>query len=435
MKNFREYDTSQSFLLSPNPREWLPRDHVVFFIEDIVSKLDLREIYSSYKEGAGAPPHDPRMMTALLLYAYSQGVRSSRRIERLCMEDVSYRILAGQNQPDHSPICTFRRRHLKALEGLFTQVLVVCQEEGLVKLHHVAVDGTKIKAYASKRKAMTLLRMKEEREKLRKEVKRWLNEAEDADTKEDKELGDARPDYKMPPELADKTTRLKRIEDALKRLKEREQKDIDENPARRDKKPRDQAQYNFTDPDSRIMPDNGNKGAFVQAYNAQLAVDHHEQIIVAYTIAQNPIDNPQLPEVVAEIENNLNELPEELSADAGYSSDANLNLLDDLGIDAFVSTSKHKRDIIKDDAPRGRPPAELSLRERMTRKLTTKLGKQRYSLRKQTVEPVIGQIKEARGFRRFSLRGKDGARGEWSLACTVHNLLKLFSSRQRATTS
>lgn len=433
MKTFREFDPSQVFLLPPNPREWLPRDHVVFFIEDTVKKLDLSAIYASYKEGAGAPPFDPSMMTSVLLYAYSRGERSSRRIERLCVEDVSFRVLAGQNQPDHSPICTFRRRHLAALEGLFTQVLTMCHEQGLVKLCHVAIDGTKVRAYASKRKAMTLKRMEEDRKKIREEVQKWLKEAEEVDEQEDRELGDARPAWKMPPELQDKQERLKRIEEGLKRLKERERKDIQENPRRQEKKPRDKAQYNFTDPDSRIMPDNANKGAFIQAYNPQLAVDTYKQVIVATTVAQNPIDNPQLPEVVASIENNLGRLPDEASADAGYDSDGNLALLEDRGVNAYISMNKHKRDVITDDAPRGRIPENLSIRDRMKRKLSTKQGKQRYALRKKTVEPVIGQIKEARRFRQFLLRGIDGARGEWNLACTVHNLMKLFQARKPAT--
>lgn len=433
MKKFREYDPAQSFLLPANPREWIPRDHFVFFVEDAVSKLDLSEIYASYSDGAGGPPYDPRMMTSILLYGYSRGIRSSRRIERACVEDVTFRVLAAQNQPDHSRISEFRKRHVNALAGLFTQVLVLCREEGIVKLEHVAIDGTKVRANASKRKSMTLKRLTEEREKAREEVQRWLKEAEDVDAKEDEEFGDARADYKMPPELADKQTRLKRIEEALKRLHERERKDIEENPSRHDKKPRDSAQHNFVDPDSRIMPDSADKATFVQAYNAQAAVDHHAQIIVAYTIAQSAADNPQLPEMLATIENNLDDLPKQASLDAGYCSDPNLNLLDDLGVDAYVSTSKHKRDLISGTAPRGRIPTSLSLRDRMTRKLKTEQGRARYALRKQTVEPVFGQIKEARGFRRFLLRGLQKVKGEWGLACTVHNLLKLYGHRNQST--
>ena len=432
VKTFIEFDADQSFLLAKNPRDWIPRDHFVFFIEDTVQKLDLSAIYASYKDGVGAPPYDPRMMTSILIYGYSRGIRSSRKLERACVEDMTFRVLAAQNQPDHSRISAFRKRHLAALEGLFTQVLVLCHEEGIVKLQHVAIDGTKVRANASKRKSMTLIRLTQEREKIKKEVQRWLKEAEEIDEKEDAEQGDERAEYKMPPELADKKTRLKRIEDALKRLKEREQKDIDENPARRDKKPRDKAQYNFVDPDSRIMPDGADKTTFVQAYNMQAAVDSHRQIIVAYTIAQNPIDNPQLPNVIATIENNLDKLPEEISADAGYGSDANLNLLDDLGVDAFVSTTKHKRDLITHDAPKGRIPRGMTLRDRMARKLKTKRGHERYALRKQIVEPVFGQMKEARGFRRFLLRGVEKARGAWSLACTVHNPLKLFGHQKRS---
>lgn len=435
MKSFLPFDPDQSFLLPPNPRDWLPRDHTVFLVEEAVAELDLRTIYGSYKDGAGAPPFEPRMMVGVLLYAYARGVRSSRRIERLLVEDVSFRVLAGQNQPNFRTICTFRSRHLKALEGLFTQVLVMCRDAGLVSLGHVSVDGTKIRANASKRKAMTLKRMRDDEERLREEVRKMLREAEQTDAEEDEQYGNTRGD-ELPPELRDKQTRLQKLREAKKKLEERERQDIRENDSRREKEPRENAQYNFTDPESRLMPDSGDKTSYIQAYNAQIAVQADSQIIVAYTLAQNPIDNPQLEHVVHAIERNLGQFPREISADAGYNSTRNLVLLDSLGIEAYISMSKHKRDLNKDKNKPGRPPLNLDPREKMRHKLATPKGKERYSTRKKTVEPVFGQLKEARGFRRFMLRGHEKTTAEWSIACTAHNLLKLFAARgnQRAQT-
>lgn len=427
-KKFLPYDPSQSFLLPANPREWLPEDHPVFFVLETATKLDLSAFYASYKDGPGAPPHDPRLMVGILLYANMRGERQSRQIERLLRDDIGFRVLAGQNSVDHDSICSFRVRHRLAIEGLFPQVLMMAKGAGLLGLDHVAGDGTKVRANASKRKAMTLKRLREEEEALREDVKKWLDESDEADREDDKRLGN-RNGYSLPPELADKQKLREFIDKTIKDLEEREREEAKDR-GRRSDEPREKAQYNFTDPESRVMPDSADKSSYVQAYNAQVAVNR-EQIIVATTVTNNPIDNPHLPEVVHLIRRNTGRFPEEMSWDAGYSKRENLVLLDELGIDGFVSTSKNKRDRIEEKNPVGRPPASDDPLVLMTRKVQTPRGKRRYALRKQLVEPVIGQLKEAMRFRRFLLRGLDLVNMEWSLACTAHNLRKVWAAQAR----
>lgn len=429
MRAFLPYVPDQIFLFPVDPREWLPRDHFVYFVRDIVADLDLTEIYAMYGDGAGAPAFDPRMMTALLLYGYATGVRPSRELARLCATDVAFRVLTAHQQPDFRTIALFRKRHLQAIEALFPQILAMCEDAGLVRMRHVAIDGTKIEANASKHKAMSLERLRKREKELREDVRKYLREAEEEDAKDEAELGD-RSGYQMPPELVDRQARLKWIRDKRKQLEERERKEADE-AGRKDKTPRETAQWNFTDPDSRIMPSSRDKGAFVQAYNAQLAVDADSHVIVATTLAQSPIDSPQLPRVLAKIEENTGRLPDATSQDAGYASAKNIVITEALGIDGYFSVAKHKRDQITDPAPRGPPPRFQSWRDWMKRKVSTARGKAAYAERKQTVEPVIGQLKEARGFRRFLLRGRANAQGEWTLACTAHNLLKLFGTAAR----
>lgn len=427
-KKFLPYDPSQSFLLPQNPRDWLPQDHPAFFVLETVAKLDLSAFYDSYKEGPGAPPHDPRLMVGLLIYANMRGQRTSRQIERLLHEDIGYRVLAGQNKVDHDTICSFRVRHRLAIEGLFPQVLMLAKRAGLLELDHVAGDGTKIHANASKRKAMTLKRLRQEEEALREEVKKWLDETIEEDRQDNERLG-KRNGYSLPPELQDKEKLREFIDKTMKELQDREREEAKER-GRRSDEPREDAQYNFTDPENRVMPDSGDKMHFVQAYNAQVAVNR-AQVIVATTVTNNPIDNPHLPEVVHLIKKNTDHFPEEMSWDAGYAKRENLVLLDALGIDGYVSTSKNKRDRIGEKNPAGRPPASDDPLVLMTRKVQTPRGKRRYALRKQLVEPVIGQLKQAMGFRRFLLRGLEKVNMEWSLACTAHNLRKLWTAQTR----
>lgn len=306
---------------------------------------------------------------------------------------------------------------------------MMAKHVGLLGLDHVAGDGTKVRANASKRKAMTLKRLREEEVELRGQVKKWLDDSDEHDRQDNERLGKGNG-YSLPPELADKNKLREYLDKTIKELEEREGEEARDRE-RRSTEPRENAQYNFTDPESRVMPDSADKSSFVQAYNAQLAVNR-AQIIVATTVTNNPIDNPHLPEVVHLIEQNTGRYPDEMSWDAGYAKRSNLVLMDELGIDAYVSTRKNKRDRIDEKNPVGRPPKSDDPLVFMTRKVQTPRGKQRYALRKQIVEPVIGQLKEVMRFRRFLLRGLALVNMEWSLACTAHNLRKLWTARAKA---
>jgi transposase len=448
MKKFRHYDPEQINLLPTDPRTWLPEDHLIFFIEDVVGQLDLSPFIEPYQaEERGYPPYHPAMMVRTLLYAYCLGVFSSRRIECRLQEDVAFRVLSGNNQPDFRTIATFRKRHLESLKQLFPQVLELCSKAGLVKLGHVSLDGTKVNANASRHKAMSYGRMKTEEAKLEAEVRAMLEEAERVDAEEDARYGDRRGD-ELPEELARRETRLKRIREAMAALEERagaetEGKDeaelergtppVNGTDGRDAALPRDKDQYNFTDPESRIMPSSANKKAFVQAYNAQLAVDAAHQIIIACDTSNCSADTPQLAPMVVKIEENTGTLPDRLSADAGYFSDGNLELLESLHVDAYIPPQRQKHTTAQPPVPRGRIPKSLSRPDRMRRKLSTKRGKKLYSRRKAIVEPAIGQIKQARGFRQFLLRGAEATRAEWSLVCMTHNVLRWYEVNRRAT--
>jgi hypothetical protein len=362
------------------------------------------------------------MMLKVLLYGYATGVRSSRKLEERLKRDVDFMFLAGQARPDHKTISEFRRRHLEAFETLFLDVLELCQRAGLVKLGRVALDGTKLKANASKHKAMSYARMDEREAALRAEVRRILEEAEATDRAEDELYGeDARGD-ELPPELRTREGRLRAIREAKAAL-EAEAKQKSGDP---DAVPEPKAQRNFTDPDSRIM--RSKPDGWVQAYNAQAVVDEAHGVIVATELTAEATDTGSLPALIDGIEANTGRRPRRLLADAGYQSDTNLEHLEDKGIDAYVAVRRDKHSASPPPAPRGRIPEALSRRGRMERKLRTKKGRAHYARRKAIVEPVFGQIKEALGFRRFSLRGKEEVTAEWYLVCAVHDLGKLFRS-------
>jgi hypothetical protein len=385
------------------------------------------------------------MMVKLLVYGYCVGVPSSRKIEQRTHEDVAFRVLAAGHHPDHDTIAVFRQQHMKALARLFVQVLRLCQEAGLVKLGHVALDGTKVKANASKHKAMSYGRMCEKEQELERQVEQLLREAEQVDAEEDKRYGKGKRGDELPEELRFRQGRLKKIRDAKAAL-EREAKEQAEAEGKIDAEgqpmnqgtggrppkhlpgvPKPTAQRNFTDPDSRIMKD-GATNSFVQGYNAQAAVDAEHQIIVAADVTQQANDKQQVEPMVEQIEANVGEKPKELSADSGYYSDDNLDVLSRRSIDAYIPPGKDKHSDPSVPSPRGRIPKALTIKERMERKLRTKRGRQKYKLRKEVVEPVYGQIKGVRGFRAFLLRGYASVRGEWRLICAAHNLLKLFRS-------
>lgn len=448
---FRPYDPGQMLLLPPNLRQWLPDDHLAYFITDVVGELDLSEIYLAYNgTRGGQPPFDPRMMVGLLLYAYCVGIPSSRRIEKATYESVPFRVLSAGQHPDHDTIAEFRKRHLRALSNLFVEVLRLCQTAGLVKLGHVALDGTKIRANASKHKAMSYGRMDKKIAELEDQVRGLLAKAEATDNEEDVRYGRGKRGDELPKELRFRQQRLKKLREAkaaleaeAKSVAEAKHKELVEERAkrqangkpRRGKKPTppsdtpsDKAQRNFTDPDSRIMKDGATK-SFEQSYNCQAAVDAEAQVIVAADVTQQANDKQQVKPLVEQVKMNLaGKKPKVAIADSGYFSEDNIEYLDGERIDPYVATGRRKHGHSPPSSPRGRIPKCVTRKERMSRKLRTKKGRETYSMRKATVEPVFGQIKEIRGLRRFLLRGFENVCGEWRLMCLTHNLLKLFRS-------
>jgi transposase len=429
-KVFRPYDPDQPFLLPVSMREWLPASHLAYFISDVVDYLDLSAIMDRYEEEKGYPPYHPAMMVKVLLYAYCIGVPSSRKIAKRLEEDIAFRVLAANNTPDFRTISDFRKDHLKALAALFVQVIKLCQKAGLVKLGHVALDGTKIKANASKHKAMSYKRMKEEEARLEAEVQDLLRKAEVVDEEEDRTYGKNKRGDELPKELAFRESRLKKIKEARVALEAEarlEAEQLRDKGSKATGAPEDKAQRNFTDPESRIMPLSGGK-QFEQAYNAQAAVDSANQIIVAAEVTDQPLDKGQANPMMQQVKENTGGLPREMSADAGYFSSDEVTKLAVAGINAYVPPDKMCHTDKMPAAPRGRIPQGLSVADRMRRKLRTKQGKKRYGLRKELPEPVFGQIKQVRGFRQFLLRGKEKVRCEWRLICAGHNVLKLFGA-------
>ena len=450
---FRPYSPEQLLLLPPDMARWLPEDHLVYFIRDVERQLDISDIYGSYDGTQGGnPAYDPGMMTTLLIYAYCVGVVSSRKIERATYESIPFRVLTADQHPDHDTIAEFRRRHLEALAALFVQVLRLCRKAGLVKLGHVSLDGTKVRANASKHKAMSYGRMEKSVVELEGEVKRLLAEAEGTDTAEDNRYGRGRQDEALPEELRFKQSRLAKIKEAkealeqearegaeaqrLEQAKKREDRDASGDhrgrpPKVPSERPEGKAQRNFTDPDSRIMKDGATK-AFEQCYNCQAAVDGDSQVIVATRVSQETNDKKELKPVVETLKKNLDGAkPKQLTTDNGYFSENNVTYLAEEQIDGYLATGRIKHGDQLPVAPRGRIPKEASIKERMARKLRTVKGRAIYAKRKEVSEPGFGQIKHVRGFRQFLLRGVDKVCGEWDLICLGHNVLKLFRSGWR----
>ncbi len=423
MKTFRPYEPDQMLLLPPSLQDWVPEGHLARFVSDVVDTLDLSAIEDAYTEERGFPPYHPCMMVKLLLYAYCTGTYSSRRIAAKLTDSVPYRVLAAGNEPDFRTLSDFRKRHSNALAGLFDQVLRLCRQAGLVKLGKVAVDGTKIKANASKRKAMSYGRMKQQEEALEEEIRQMLQRAEAADREEDKQFGSGKRGDELPAELARRETRLKKIQEAKAALEqEARDKAAAQGKAPDSARPEDKAQRCFTDPESKIQKTGD---GFIQGYNAQAAVDGAFQVIVAQHVTTASNDVKELEPAVANIERVLGDKPETVLADAGYWSDTNAQFLQREGIEGYLATGRQKHGEVAPPAARGRPPGDMTLRERMARSLRTLKGKRLYAKRKGIVEPVFGQIKQARGFRRFLRRGVTNVAQEWALVCTVHNILKL----------
>jgi transposase len=449
-KTYRRWDPDQSYLLPPSPSDWLAEDDLVYFVLDTVRDLNLKAITRKYEkgDGRGFPPYHPRMMVTLLLYSYTQGCFSSRRIMKRCQRDAAYRVIVHDDAPDFRTISDFRKLHLGELEALFVQVLRLCQEAGLVKLGHVSLDGTKVKANASRHKAMSYARMKEEEQRLRKAIRDLLNRAESTDAEEDERYGADRRGDELPAELSRRKDRLKKIREARKALENKAKAAADEERKRRDKEdrrrggtprqgrkredvkdvPDDKKQYNFTDPETSIMKVN-NKG-FDQCGNAQAAVDRAHQIVVAADVTNEPNDKKQLQPMVKQAKQNVGRgrRIDKFSADNGYFSEDNVTWLEKQRIDGYIATGRLKHNEKVPVCPRGRPPKELTMKERMARKLRTKKGRETYAQRKWITEPVFGQIKRGLGFTQFLLNGIDKMRSEWRLVCMAHNLRKLWTA-------
>ena len=437
-KDFRRWKIDEAQLLPPSVQDYVPKDHLSRLIVSLVrEELDLSAIRGSYSSGLGQPPFDPRMMTALLLHGYASGLYSSRRIAKAAVERADFMMIVAGDPPDFRTISEFRRRHLKALAALFVQVLQLAEKAGLVKLGHVALDGTKIKANASKHKAMSYARMKKREAELKAEVDRWLNAAEAADAEEDRLHGTKRGD-EMPDWVADKQKRLEKIraakaeleaeakaaaeEEMRRREKAQEERKAQgrkkngKTPAPPKKEPDGKTQRNFTDPESRILK---TKDGYIQGYNAQAAVDAGAQIIVAHSLTHSMSDQDQLVPLIDGIKDNLGRKPKEASADAGYCSEANLAALAEREVSAYIATGRSKHAATVKRTING--PLTKAMRDKLKR-----AGwRSRYRFRKQIVEPVFGQIKQARGFRQFLLRGVENVKAEWALICTAHNLTKL----------
>lgn len=479
-KSYRPWAPTDPYLLPPSPKEWLSKEHLVYFVLEVVEALDLSAVEAEIqrKDPRGERPYSPQMMTALLVYGYCKGIYSSRRLERQTYEEVAFRLIVGQGHPHFTTINEFRLQHGQALAGLFVQVLELCRRAGLVKLGQVALDGTKIKAAASKHKAMSYHRMNEEEGRLRKLVEEMLEQADRIDEEEDRLYGVGKSVQDLPPELCDRKERLKRIHEAKAALEqeaaEARAAQLREHAAEQRKKEDDQtvdsverkrasrraekserqaerlsakrkasgegedpsqqelplhqvavtpeglpaakAQRNFTDPESQIMVKGG---AFVQAYNAQVVVDAAYQVIIAEGVSNQAPDTEYLVPMVERTVQLARQVPEVLLADSGYFSAKNAAYLRDKSIDGYLAVGRDKR--------ADQPKAEVhGAKAEMAKKLSTPAGKANYARRKAIVEPVFGQIEEARGFRRFSQRSQAKVQREWTIVCTIHNLLKLF---------
>jgi len=455
-KRFRAFEPDAVMLVPPSLDEWLPQNHLSRFIAEIVeTELDLDRFYSSYRKIKGQPPYDPRLMVRVLLYGYCVGVRSSRELERACVDVVAFRWLSAQQAPDFRSIGRFRKRHLAALGNVFLDALELCRAAGMVSLGRVALDGTKVRANASRHKAMSYGRLVEKQKVLAAEVSELLGQAQDIDAAEDARFGKDKRGDELPAELARRESRLVKMAEARKSLeaeaaararkeaeeKSRERGDDDDatttkgEDAAQNAQVKPTAQRNFTDPDARIMKTAD--GSFHYCYNAQAVVDADHQVIIATQLTNIAVDVQQLKPMLEETRTTVGSLPAEILADAGYGSAKNLEYaktIEDASDGAtrfFISTGRAKHGERIPDVPRGRIPADATARERMGRKLKTKNGRAVYARRKAIVEPVFGQIHTRQG-KRVVLRGLEQAQHEWNLLAACHNLMKLFTMQSKA---
>ena len=418
---FRPYSPNQATLLPPSPADWLEQGHLVHFVSDLIDSLNLHAFYARYEgDGRRNSPYDPRMMLKVIVYAYLTGTFSSRQMQKRVVEDIGMRYLAGENGPKYRALAEFRVRHLQAFGSLLRQVIGIAEELKLIGKKRVAIDGTKIRANASKRKAMSYGRMKRTEEELEREVAELLERAAREDAAEDAEFGPDNSGQEVREELRRREDRLEKIREAKRRVEER-QRQIDKAQGRSesaDGVPNDKSQDNFTDPESRIML-TSNEG-FQQGYNAQIAVDDQAQIIVGTAITQAASDMNMLVPMIEQVEEQLGATPHEVLLDAGYKSEANFQGLEQKGVRGYVALRRERKGGASYDRA-GEGPATRRMNERMK----SEEGRTIYARRKCIVEPVFGWIKEAIGFRKFSLRGLSNVIGEWNLICFATNLKRL----------
>jgi transposase len=429
MAQFRKSESpDQGFLLPPSPRDWLPKGHLAWFIQDAVAALDIDKLVDKYRiSGKGELPYPPRVMLQILIYSYCTGTFSSRKIEAQIEENIAFRVLAAGHQPSHRTIRRFREENLAEFDRLFVQIVQLARESKLVKMGTIAIDGSKVKANASKHKAMSYERMQSEEKRLREEIKKLTTAAKAQDEIDDETFG---PDFRgdeLPAEIHRREDRLKTIAKAKKTLEERKAKEAkdkqdaeaakpSDQPSNKDPKPEPKDQTNFTDPESRIM--RMPSKAFDQSYNTQLAVDDKHQLIVANKVTQSANDNGQLLPVLNATFENTGMVAENVLADAGYKNESDFAELEAMKIDAFVAVGREGKD--------AKPPKnEQPLTAAMRAKLQTKRGREHYRRRKHIVEPVFGWVKQVLGFRAFSLRGLRKVAGEWSLVCLALNLRRM----------
>ncbi len=444
-RKFRDYDQDQMLLMPPALDEWLPDGHLARFVSDVVEGLDLAGLLASYDspEGKGAPPYHPRMLLKVLIYGYATGTFSARRLAAKCVDDVGFRFLSAQQTPDFRTFIKFRARHLDFFNSLFLQVVGFAQESGLVKLGHLSIDGTKVKANASKHKAMSYSHMIKKEAELKAQIRELIEKAKAIDEAEDEEYGDW-DGYSLPEHLRSKEGRLRAIEEAKKRIEGRAQQKAKEEGDRReaeaaereargekpkkyrkapDPTPKGKEQDNFTDPESRIMRDGATKG-YIQGYNAQVGVDAEHQIIVAADVGDNAADARELLPMIDAAMTATGEEPGVVTADAGYKSDADFAGLAERGIDGYMACGRETYDP-RVACPRGPLPKNATREDHMARKLLTKKGRSVCRKRKHIAEPVIGWIKACLGFRQFSLRGLRKTKAEWLLVCLALNIRRM----------
>lgn len=432
MRPYREYTPDQAFLMPPSLTDLLAEDDPVFFLREVITtQLDLSAFHERYRCERGQPPYHPALMVGLFFYGAMRRIYSSRRLAEACVRDVGFMVLTGRATPDYHTIGEFRQRFTEELVGLFAQVLRLCQEANLVRLGHISLDGTKMRANASRHKAMSYGRMLTKEEVLEAEVRRWLEEGMRQDQEEDEEYGPDDDGWSMPRAAKVVTRKLEHIKAGKARLEAMfREKAVEQGKDPDQAQVPERAQTNFTDPESRIMktPD-----GFQQCYNAQAAVDAESQVIVACEVTEQSPDVQQLRPMLEAVHALTGDYPEELTADAGYASEANFAALAEAKTYAVVALRRYHHDEPLDaDAAPKRSTNRWPHRNEMRRRLMTAEGKELYKLRKQTVEPVFGQIKGARGFRQFLRRGRAAVRGEWTMLCTVHNLLKLHQALKPA---